>query len=564
MLSVFRRAWRRPDTARLLPLADLAPPSSTAGDVLPAVDDAPVVRLLHTVTAMQHGMVRGLDAQRQLAAEIEVRSSRMQSALTQSAAQVQQSASIADGLRQALAAEVAQVAGDIRRELAAAVALIDHKAAQALGVIEETSDIAKMVNLLALNAAIEAARAGEQGRGFAVVADEVRRLAQRTLESAALAMQHMDLGEVQQQVAALVSASDAKLAALIDRLGIRLGDMAQLFDALGSNMQGLSDTNRLVTEAAPQVAQRAALLLGHAERAAGMADSLAVALPLPLVQRQQAVQQLLRQQQLPLQAAYDRLTDIRARGVLRVAVEPAFTGLSFRLRDGQALQGLDIDYATAFAGWLGVRVQFVEHSWDQCPDLLHFGRQPGEPLADLVWSAMPAGIALPGLWLSQPYCTTPFVLVRRAGDSRIRSLDDLDGKVLGVGNDPSALAALQAAGVRWQANQDVPGGRVQLANLLLYSDQRRIHAAVAEGSVDAFAVERTIFHWAAVDAASPWRGHLDILPTPLTPTPWHYCVAVAALAENTALLQAINTFLADFLPGARRAAIEQRWQGGVV
>jgi hypothetical protein len=83
-----------------------------------------------------------------------------------------------------------------------------------------------------------------------------------------------------------------------------------------------------------------------------------------------------------------------------------------------------------------------------------------------------------------------------------------------VGNDPSALAALQAAGVRWQANQDVPGGRVQLANLLLYSDQRRIHAAVAEGSVDAFAVERTIFHWAAEDPASPWRGRLDILPTP--------------------------------------------------
>jgi methyl-accepting chemotaxis protein len=113
-----------------------------------------------------------------------------------------------------------------------------------------------------------------------VVADEVRRLAQRTLESSALAMQHMDLGEVQQQVAALVSASDAKLA-LIDRLGIRLGDMAQLFDALGSNMQALSDTNRLVTEAAPQVAQRAALLLGHAERAARVANSLAEALPQP-------------------------------------------------------------------------------------------------------------------------------------------------------------------------------------------------------------------------------------------------------------------------------------------
>ncbi|MBI3146854.1 MAG: hypothetical protein HYZ18_16675 [Pseudogulbenkiania sp.] len=89
-----------------------------------------LARLLQTVQFMQLGMARGLDTQAQLAAEIDERSERMRRALAQSSGQVVQSAGIAEDLRRALAAEVERVAGDIRRELGEAVALINTKAAR--------------------------------------------------------------------------------------------------------------------------------------------------------------------------------------------------------------------------------------------------------------------------------------------------------------------------------------------------------------------------------------------------------------------------------------------------
>src|SRR5262249_38137196 len=194
-------------------------------------------------------------------------------------------------------------------------------------------------------------------------------------------------------------------------------------------------------------------------------------------------------------------------------------------------------------------------------ELLDFGRQVGEAPVDLVWSALPPSEAYEGVAFSEPYTHLAYVLARRAGDQRIRSLRDLGGRVLGCINDPAAFATLEEAGARWRANADKAGGTVRLANLIAFGDQSRIHDALADGVVDAFAVDHPIFYWACTALESRWRGRIEILPDNIAPVAWHYAVGVKAEPASYSLLAKVNEFIAWFAQRPERLAIERTWQG---
>lgn len=136
--------------------------------------------------------------------------------------------------------------------------------------------------------------------------------------------------------------------------------------------------------------------------------------------------------------------------------------------------------------------------------------------------------------------------------------------MLGCINDPAAFAALEAAGLRWSKHSRGGPGTVRLANLIGYSDQGVIHDALADGTVDAFAVDHPIFAWACYGKDSPWRGRIEILPQPLSAQPWFYAVGVADDPSSLALLQAVNRFIATFTPSRERENIERSWQFEVI
>ncbi|MBN9674072.1 methyl-accepting chemotaxis protein [Roseibium aggregatum] len=454
--------------------------------------------------------------------------------------------------------------GDINRQTAQSLEQlrkeIDAASVNTRDVLKAIIDIAQETRLLSLNARIEAARAGEAGRGFAVVANEVGQLADRSAAAAEEANKRLDLSAVSDALVETSETLSNRLSDLGGGMGDSLADIAASMETVRGQIAEL-DRHQLLLGEMLQESDRAIVRVDNKlSRLSDLTKATAQACDTPAAALTEMAR-LGRKRHIAFDEEFDLLEEIRKRKVLRVGIEPSFVGLSFRQKPGGRLEGLDVDYAEAFATWLGVRCEFVEHPWSDLTELLHLGRKDEEAPVDVVWSAMPPSPSFHRVAWSETYTWLPFVLCRRAGDSRIGGLRDLEGLSVGVINDPGAFDVLEAAGVRWEDNREKPGGHIRLANLIAFNDQSRLHDALVEGVVDGFCVDRPIFHWAATAPESRWHGKIDVLPGNLHGQPYYYAAVVSAASSSLGLLTRINRFIAEFARKPERRAIELKWQG---
>ena len=506
----------------------------------------------HAETACSHGG--------QVLGEIEHRGDLLQGRLSDMNSETSASRRTAEALRERAGAQIEATTEKIKANLEHIQSELEGKSQGTAKVLDGITEIGKGIQLLALNATIEASRAGEHGRGFAVVAEEVKNLAKRTMERTEEAAVLIDLSTVNTALDTSLQESQAALTELVGTINSTLESLEDVLQRIDDYLADFGQNNAVLVEVlqggrdANERSRAKIQWSGETLTAIGEALSSGD-------EAKARVDTLLDQAGISSDPAYDRLDDILERGELRVGIEPEFVGLSFRQQPGQSLIGLDVDYVQAFAKWLGVRCSFIEHPWDTLTELLHAGRQAGEAPVDVVWSALPPSDTYREIAYSETYTWLHYVLARRQGDSQINGLDDLDGKVLGIINDPGAFLVLEEAGLRWKDNADKAGGRITLGNLIAYTDQGRIHDCLADGSVDAFAVDLPIYHWACSAAESPWRNNLEILPGNLAAQPYYYTVAVADRPSSYRLLAAVNRFIDWFKGQPERDRIERAWQG---
>ena len=529
------------------------------------------LQLVSSQTAqLSRQIFRALEVQQNFLSEIGQRTDKLDSELRQANDYLNSSNSTVGALQAQIDVEVRDVNGAVGQAMQDISLTLNEKSNSVTQVLDGILEIGRGVNMLALNAAIEAARAGEHGRGFAVVADEVRRLAAVTMEQAQQAAKQLDFTEVNTELDHIRETNTERLNSFVEVIQSATGQLTELFQSISEQLRAIMENTAVIFETLDLnkgVMQR---IHGKNKIINDVVEDMSSGLEKIDIQSAQiepavkAMDNTLKKLFLVPDASHDQLDDILRRGTLRVAIEPNFVGLSFREKLGEPLKGLDVDYARAFARFLGVECEFIEAPWDMCTELLTAGKKYGEPPADVVISALPPSAEYDNVAYSEAYTYLHWVLARRKGDSNISRLEDLNGKVVGIINDPAAFQVLEDQGLRWSSNEGKADGRIKLENLIAYSDQTRIHNCLSDGVVDAFGVDLPIYYWACENPASPWFGKIEIIPGNIAPQPYYYAMAVNAWGSSYRLLAKANEFIAWFKQQPERKQIEQKWQGSPV
>jgi methyl-accepting chemotaxis protein len=529
------------------------------------------LQLISSQTAqLSRQVFRALEAQENFLSEINQRAAKLDTELNVANDYLNSSNATVSSLQQQIETEVQEVNSSINQSLDEISRSLADKSSNVSEVLNGILKIGKGVNLLALNASIEAARAGEHGRGFAVVADEVRRLANVTTEQAHQAAKQLDFSQVNAELSNISLANTKKLDNFVSVTQSATEQLTELFNSIATQLSAVMENTAVIFEtlemsngSMQRISNKNQLINHVVEEMSQGLDKVDIH-SADIHLASQAINHTLNKLHLVADAGHDQLDDVLRRGKLRVAIEPNFVGLSFREKLGEPLKGLDVDYALAFARYLGVECEFIEAPWDMCTELLTSGKKFGQPPADIVISALPPSAEYDNVAYSDAYTYLPWVLARRKGDKRINSIHDLQDKVVGVINDPAALMILEDLGIRWSSNEKKSGGNITLNNLIAYSDQSRIHHCLADGIVDAFGIDLPIYYWACKNPASPWFDKIEIIPGNLAPRPFFYTMVVNSSASSYRLLAQANRFIHWFKQQSERTAIEQKWQGAVV
>ena len=157
---------------------------------------------------------------------------------------------------------------------------------------------------------------------------------------------------------------------------------------------------------------------------------------------------------------------VKSAGVLRVGTEGVYSPFSYHDPATGQLVGYDVDVARAVAEKLGVKVEFVETPWDSIFAALEANR------FDVVANEVTINAERKQKYdLSEPYSVGEGVVVTRANDNSIKTLDDLKGKVAAESATSNWSDVARKAGARVETVE----GFTQAIKLL---NQGRVDATI--------------------------------------------------------------------------------------
>lgn len=244
----------------------------------------------------------------------------------------------------------------------------------------------------------------------------------------------------------------------------------------------------------------------------------------------------------PVQAEPLTLDAIRKAGVVRVGVEAAYRPFTFR--DKGEIVGYDVDLAKDIFAPLGVKVEFVDTAWAGVIPALYAGN------FDCIMTSLTytkERVARVGY--SIPYTeATQEMLVRASDAGKIKSLDDMAGKVLGV--------KLGSAGDTMKTKLDeklkAATGK-GFSEIKTYDDHPAAYLALAQGSVDGVINSLATLTQVVKDAPGKY-----VIVRDIGPRNW---AGIGTRKEDTQLIDFLNQRIEALKANGDIYKLQEKWFG---
>ena len=245
------------------------------------------------------------------------------------------------------------------------------------------------------------------------------------------------------------------------------------------------------------------------------------------------------------QARADTLDDVKKRGTLVVGMEVAYVPYEF-FKDGKII-GYDPDIIDHIVGKLGVKAQLVDTAWNGIIPALYAKK------FDVVVSAMTiTKERADKVLFSMPYADASNVILLRANEDRIKSADDLSGKIVGVQIGSAAAGIIKVFEAKLKAD-----GKPGYADVKQYEHYPEAYQDLINKRVDAVVNSKSTMMVVMRDAPGQFKmigGVSDITAY----------FGMAFRKDDTAFQAFVNTQLADMKTSGELAKLQEKWFGGTM
>jgi polar amino acid transport system substrate-binding protein len=220
---------------------------------------------------------------------------------------------------------------------------------------------------------------------------------------------------------------------------------------------------------------------------------------------------------------------------LIIGIDDKFAPMGFRDKNNEIV-GFDIDYAKAASEKMGMDVTFQPIDWKTKEAELSSGR------IDLIWNGYTiTDERKEKVLFTKPYLKNAQVVVTLE-DSTIKTLDDLEGKVVGLQSLSSAADALNASPVKAKVKEVTEF----TDNVLALNDLK-------SGRLDAVIIDEIVINYYITSQNESFK----VLEESLAPEEY----GIGVKKGNEELLEKLQTALDELNEDGTAAEISNKWFG---